>query len=237
MTLLTNSFEGGTNGTTITAANSGGGSGNAFDVVTAPPAAGTLAFSNTHAAHGSLSCGVGLGATTGTPQLEWSTSMGTQTQAWFRQYLFFAANPAEQVATVRFKSGATLCASVQISAGGLIITSNSSGTTIFTMATSLPTNAWFRLEGFFLLSTTVGQSELKIFTSADSSTATETKTSAATQNLGAASANGYFYGITNTSDINISTFWMDDLGLSSTGYVGPAASAAVNAGLLPVLIP
>ena len=57
MTTLTNSFEGGTNGTGITAANSGGASGNAFDNVLGQ-FGGTVTYSSTVAAHGSLSAKV-----------------------------------------------------------------------------------------------------------------------------------------------------------------------------------
>ena len=54
---LTNTFEGGTSGTTITQSvngNSGGASGNFFDTVSIGGGA-TDAADNTHAAHGTLS--------------------------------------------------------------------------------------------------------------------------------------------------------------------------------------
>lgn len=226
MTTLTNSFEGGTGGTTITAGNSGAGSGNAFDAVTGPPASGTLAFDSTEAAHGSLSCKLATGATSGQDLVRWSTSMGTQSQVWFRTYLYVTANPAVAFRPVGFATGGgSNCGQIFVNTTGKISFSNAAGTSVITSATTIPLNAWFRLEGFIIGSATVGQLEFKLFDTPDSATPTETQTSAASQNT-----NGpmglYSYGITSAL-ANVTAFWMDDLGLSNIGYIGP----------VPVFIP
>jgi hypothetical protein len=220
MTTLTNSFEGGTNGTTITAANSGGASGNAFDVVSIGASA-TLTFDNTHVAHGSLAGNVTTPVAATNSYAAWTTSMGTQTTVWFRLYLYYTANPANTHRVFTGVSGASNCGSLQVTAAGKLQWINSSNATILTSTAAIPLGAWFRIEGFITGSATVGQVELKLFSTPDSLTPNETDTSAATQNT-LSTMNGYRFGVSgSTASV---TFWMDDLGLSSTGYLGPAMS-------------
>src|SRR5258707_3093639 len=92
MTLLVNSFEGGTSGSAVSTANSGGASGNAFDSVTIGTGA-TVAYDNAHAAHGSLALQIATAGTSAAANAQWSTSMGSQGTIWFRLYAYFTANP------------------------------------------------------------------------------------------------------------------------------------------------
>jgi hypothetical protein len=112
VTLLTNSFESGTNGTTITTGNSGGASGNAFDVT---EASGTsiLVYSNTQAAHGSLSAEFANNGD-GANSVSWSTSLGTQTQVWFRAYVYFTANPSVTLSSLIIFWNASVVASLSL---------------------------------------------------------------------------------------------------------------------------
>jgi len=80
MTTLVNSFEGGTNGVTVSAANSGGGSGNAFDSVTI--GTGASIIYDTTQTQGALAAKVATGASVSTVFATWSTAMGTQTTVW-----------------------------------------------------------------------------------------------------------------------------------------------------------
>lgn len=228
MTLLTNSFEGQSSGTTVTAANSGGTSGSAFDVVTGPPTSGTLAYDNTHAAHGVNACKVAIAATSGQNLCRWSTSMGTQGQVWYRLYVYFTANPAATFRLAGFAtSGGTTCSLLLLTNLGQLQMTNAGGTTQFTTA-AINTGSWSRIEGFVIGSATVGQVECKVFNSPNSTTPTDTKTSGAALNT-TGSMGLYSYGVV-VSTTNITAFWMDDLGLSSTGYIGPVPTAG---GLLP----
>jgi hypothetical protein len=79
VTLLTNNFEGGSNGSTITTGNSGGASGNAWDTITIGTSAVDV-YDNSQAAHGSLSCKLSTAATSVSVYNAWTTSMGTLTQ-------------------------------------------------------------------------------------------------------------------------------------------------------------
>lgn len=232
MTLLTNSFEGGTNGTTLTTGNTGGASGNAFDAVNIGTGAANT-FDNAQAAHGTLSNKVSTTATVSSCYDEWNTSMGTLSQVWFRGYYYFTANPA---ATVRLWSclvTSTTCAAVRVTTTGTLQFTNTGGTVILTSTATVPLNQWFRVEGFVIGSATVGQMEMKLFKTADSSTPDETDTSTAVQNT-SGSPNTYRFGVTSAL-ANAGPYWMDDLGLSDSGYIGPAVAAAAS--VQPLVVP
>jgi hypothetical protein len=227
MTLLTNSFEGGTNGTTITTGNSGGASGNAFDVVNNGSGA-TTAFDSTRAAHGSLSCQIATSATSANSYVQWNTSMGSQAQVWFRLYLYFTANPAANTRIAQFGSGSAGAFLRLTSSGTIAVVNLNGGAVITTTSASIPLGTWFRVEGFVLMSATVGQTELKLFTTApDAPVPSETDTSAASLNLGAATISGFLFGVA-TAQANVAAYWQDDLGLSNTGYIGPVQSVPVR---------
>jgi hypothetical protein len=220
MTVLVNNFEGGTSGTTLTLGNSGGASGNAFDVITIGSGA-TNAFDNTQAAHGTLAVKIATGASAVSSYNRWSTSIGTVTQAWVRMYLYFTAVPTAITRVMGYAtSGGTTCGIIAIGTTGKIQFFNSSGSAIITTANTIPTNAWFRVEAFLLGSATVGQMQLKTFTtSMDSTTPNELLTSTATQNTAGAPGLFSFGQISNTASVG--PFWMDEIGISTTGYLGP----------------
>jgi hypothetical protein len=232
LTDLTNSAEGGSSGTTLTTGNSGGTSGSAFDIVT-PGSGATLAFDNAQAAHGSLSYKVATSATSASNVFGWSTSIGSSATMWFRAYLYMTGLLAADTRLVRFFTGTTTDAAVWISAStGILRFVNSAATNIFFMTNAVPTNQWFRIEGFVIGNATTGQVELKQFNTADSTTATETKTSAATAATNAA-VDSVTFGVTQAA-ASIGPYWTDDLGVSNTGYLGPAQSAQdANVILLP----
>lgn len=232
MTTLTNSFEGGTNGTTITAANSGGASGNALDVVNIG-SGDTVAFSNAHAAHGSLSCQMSTGSTNPCT-LVWSTSMGSQSQVWFRIYLYFTAFPSGNFGLFRLQQTASFCGDIFMLTSGLIRAQNSAFGTVFNTAGTIPLNQWFRIEGFIIGSASVGQISLQVYDTAGSATPTESITSAATQNTFGA-PNTFLYGVSAPSTA-ISSFWMDDIGLSSTGPLGPVKTLKTGTSIVPSLV-
>lgn len=230
MTTLTNSAEGGTSGNAVTAGTSGGASGSAFDVVTIGTNA-TDAFDNTHAAHGSLSYKIATGASSVTVFNRWSTSFGSSvSQSWWRIYLYMTANPSATERILLFStSGGTTCGNIAVNTNGTVSFLNATSSTIITTSVSFPVNinGWTRLEGYVIGSATVGQAEIKIFLTPDSATADNTQTSAA--NVNTTGAMGLWsYGIVNAA-INWPALWMDDLGLSDAGYIGPASNPGTNA--------
>lgn len=80
MAILTNNFEGGTNGTAITVANSGGASGNAFSQVTP-----SIEYSSAYAAHGSLSAAI-VNPDTNYRTFNWAV---TDSNVFARMYFYF----------------------------------------------------------------------------------------------------------------------------------------------------
>jgi hypothetical protein len=233
VTLLTNSAEGITpSGTTVTTANSGGASGNAFDVVTVTSSGQTCASDSARSAHGALSIQLATGATAAGTFVRWNTSMGTQTTIWFRVYAYYTANPASNIRIWNATASGTSCGSVLVSTTGKLLFANSAGTTVLTSTNSIPLNAWFRLEGFLTGNASTGQLEFKLFLTPDAVTPDETQTSAATQAT-TGPPTDYTFGNGGTSTSNFGPIWIDDLALSSTGYPGPV----VPAGMTPVALP
>ena len=99
----------------------------------------------------------------------------------------------------------------------------------YTSTNSVNTAGWFRVEGFVTGNASTGQISMSLYNTPDSVTATETFTSAGTVNTTAA-VNGIRYG-TNTQSPSY-TWYMDDLGASDTGLLGPSQFTGTGTGAL-----
>ena len=190
--VLTECFAGGTQGSAVPATSGayfgisslGTADGMLFDVVTAS-ADTAITYDDTVAHSGTLSC---LIATTtgasGDCFGEW-TSAGlladAAAQQWYRLYLYMTANPAANHQVFAMLVSGTRAADVVITTSGTLSVRNTSGTPIVTTTSTVPLNAWFRIEGYITSNASTGQVELKLFNSPDSATPTETQTSAANQ--------------------------------------------------------
>jgi hypothetical protein len=215
-----NSAEGGSSGTTVTSVNSGGTSGTAFDSVGLGTGV-TLTFDNTQAAHGSLSYKVTTPSTAAASYLVWS-SFGTVSQLWFRFYIYLTSNPATSFRVWEAVATGTLCGGIRVNTNGTLYAFDTNDSTIASTTTTntLALNAWNRVEGYIIGSATVGQIQFSLYKTLDSVTPTETKTSATTVNTASASITQAWQGV---AYINASTtLWLDDLGVSSVGYLGPS---------------
>lgn len=232
MTTLLNGFEGGTSGTTISAANSGGASGNPFDTVTIQ-ATCTAAYDATHAAHGSLSAKFATGATTGTSLAEWTTSEGTQTTIYYRLYAYFTAGASPDARIFAARSGASHAASFLVHGTTLEI-SYTAGFTSQNFATPLPVNTWFRIAGYVIGDPSAGAISASLYLPMDSPTPLETKTVTGVNTVGALTQ--YWFGQSNNS-ASSGPFWLDDVGISSTGPLGPSGAASRRStSIVPSLI-
>jgi hypothetical protein len=218
VTTVLNNAEGGTSGTTVTTGNSGGASGNAWDVVNIV-SGDTIAFDNAHAAHGSLSYKWVVAASDLT-NVEWTTTFGSQTTFYGRLYHYRTANFSGNITQFWSGNGGSLYFSMALDSGGHIFYKNSAGTTILTFTTPLPTSAWSRIEWTVTAGAGTGSGTISFYP-LDSIAATETH-SFTGQQFGASTFTVYAFG--DYVGAGAGTFWLDDMGLSTTGYLGPVVN-------------
>ncbi|TVZ01277.1 hypothetical protein EAS64_33910 [Trebonia kvetii] len=143
--LLSQDYESGTNGTTITTGNSGGTGRNAWDLVSATNGA-TVQYSSAQAANGALSGAYTTSGTAGVAYTQWSSSsVGSQPVIYGRTYVYLTANPTTDTNIVEFWNGGTFGGGVMIANSGQLRLQNASFGEIGGGPT-MPTGQWFRLE-------------------------------------------------------------------------------------------
>jgi hypothetical protein len=143
MALKQNSAEGGANGATITTANSGGSSGDAFVQVTVAGVP-TYNFSNNAAAHGSLSYRI-TGVSGDTAKIYLGSTASSQ--GTMRGYVYFNILPSAPQALFNIQNSSFGgMAAVNISSVNKMTVSDASGTTLFTSASALSAATWYRIE-------------------------------------------------------------------------------------------
>jgi hypothetical protein len=231
VTTLANSFEGGTSGTAVSPANSGGASGNAFDAVNTGSGA-TLAYDSTHAAHGTLSAKIATTSSAVAADVVWrSTGIlpGPAGPTWYmRTYAYLTANPATtlHLLSLTNASSGSLTAVQLTPAGKLQLLYGSAGTAFATFTAAVPLNAWFRVENMVTASAAAGMVGCSLY-AGDSAVATESHTSGATLDTGTAGTgtNVLSFGDT-TATSGLGPYWIDDVGVSDSGFLGPVITAA-----------
>jgi hypothetical protein len=208
---LENTLEGGSNTTAISAANSGGASGNAFDTVigTAPT------FSTTQKAHGALSM---TPSTAAQSMVQWAAAIGTPTEIWLRCYCFINANPSANCPFIycRDQTNAANNAGARLTTARVLgITANGSTTVVaFTNVPALTT--WFRVELHCQITGGNVVCDGRYFASLDAPTATETQTT--TQATTHTSFGAVRFGANVAST---GALFLDDVQVNGTGFPGP----------------
>lgn len=147
MTQVTNDLEGGTDGATITAANSGGGTATAFDTVSTPQTGATLAYNAANAIHGGFSAHYKVGATSGQLYTAWSTALaGPLLDHAERWYFNLAALPASTLDPVRaFRAGSQVYR-LRINSSGQLVVLDAGNATLYTSTVAITAGSPFRLE-------------------------------------------------------------------------------------------
>ena len=222
-----NSFETGTAGSTVSTANSGGGSGfwnNAFDTVAIGTAA-AYTYQGTVVAHGSLAAQVTTGTAAVTSVAEWGVSVGSLAQAWFRFYAYFPSPLTTPVRVFTAQGSSGNAASVLLSTTGAIQVCDSTNLAKATFASTLPTGQWFRMEGEITGSATAGSLTARLYTVMDSAYPTETQTASSVNTLGLV---GPFWFGQGTAVASTAAFYLDDVAVSASGYMGPASPLSVT---------
>jgi hypothetical protein len=211
--LANNNADGGSNGTTVTAGNSGGASGTAFDVVTID-ASGLAVFDNAHAAHGPFAYKI-TGSGSGGARFEWDT---TQTTIYGRAYILAGSFPAGVTAFIDARNtGLAPAASLRLTATPRIALYDSTGNPAATGTTTLLVNVIYRVEFKVVFSATVGTMTVNLYLG-DATTALETIAATALNTNTQMTAMLWSWR-PFTTDI----FYFDSLNLNTTGFPGPVA--------------
>lgn len=214
-TQVYNTAEGGTNGTTVSTTNSGGLSGTAFDNVNIGAGA-TLTFDTTNA-QGLLSYNFDPVANL-TDYVEWSTAIGTLTEFYGRFYLY-SPSPAATVTVARFMNGSgTQSCGLRFTTTRKLQILDTANTVVGALNTAFTANTWVRVEFHFVNSATVGFMEYKLFNDPTSRVATE---SLAVSGLNTESQTTlYRFGNTLTPNVDLASFWLDNIAIVTDGYPG-----------------
>lgn len=206
MAIKKNSFDGGTNNTTISTGNSGGLSGDALEYVNGSPA-----YSNTQAHSGTLSCRFPASA---------FTAIGYELAAamfWVRFYCWLPQNRAESLFRLWTSAGAS--GSYR---GGIDTKVNGNldllcGGTTVNVSGAITLNQWVRIEAMF---STTGGASVQVYNTADSGTPSATASTAT--NLASSVVTQELIRLSTTTAIS----YFDDFAVSTDGPIGPAVDPA-----------
>jgi hypothetical protein len=216
-----NTFEGGTNTTTITTGNSGGTSGAPFDNVNIP-SGGAAAFDSANAMHGGMAAKLIGGSISGNAYLAWqSATLGTLTDGYGRVY-YKATAFTSTTPTIAWGllAAATKWQIVIVPSSGAIRIVDSVGTAQATSTVTVTAGSYFRIEYHHNSS---GQLVVRIFLSPDSSSPDETITASA-------NTTGNIDEIRYASGTNTSmTAYIDDIAAGLTTWAGPSVTVSAIA--------
>jgi hypothetical protein len=221
-----NNFEYGSIGDALTTGSSGGGTGNqAFNTVTSNSAnGGALTIDNTHGAARGTRCLKVVTGTSADPVVAWGsgTITDTSTTVSFREYLWLPAAPSTTFTFARWQSsGGTGLGRVAMNNAGKILLQDNGGTTQFTFAAAVPFAEWIRVEGTMVSNASTGSWEVKYFVG-DSTSAVDDQTVSSINTNGAAAQ---IFSFTSLVAIAAGyTFWVDEVGVSDAGPLGPSTT-------------
>jgi hypothetical protein len=216
---MSNTAEGGTAGASVSAANSGGASGNAFTVFIKSSGA-TVTYSAAAAAHGTL--GYALKPASGS-----STYMGWNGYSATSMALRFYYNPGPTLPSTvirlaDIRNSSATAARVELSASNQLFIQNFAGKTLTTFSHALHANTWYRIE----LTISVSGSAATInaaYYPADSTTPVDPAYSTVTGNTGTANVAEVVIGSVATATWT-GTSYFDDVAVQpgSTAFIGPS---------------
>jgi hypothetical protein len=217
---LNNTFEGGSNGTTLTAGsggNTGGASGDFFDTVTIG-ASCTETFATSSAFHGGLGLQITQPVTAAATFVEWNTQLGTVTSTvWGRVYLRLSAGSfSTALAFARTLNGATIAGQVIITSAAKVRCQDNLAATAVG-AVTVAVNTWYRIEWMVTIGSGATQTvQAKLYLGdADGDLETITLGSATTQTQATKVQLGEC-----TGPIPSSTLDLDAFNVNLTGFPG-----------------
>lgn len=213
-----NTAEGQTNGTTVTAANSGGGSGQAFGVVSA---SGTITrtFSTSYFMHGTRSYALTpSGSASITFVFDGQNDMSGAQQAYF----FFTGYPSANCAFMGTYSVDTK-STMAVTTNGAIVIYDDAGSIAQSADGVVPLNRWVRFDMITSIGTTTSNGRIQAKVSLeDNSDTLYTYDSGSVVNVGTTAIESYLYGKLDSTP-TLAAFYMDDTAFktTATSYIAP----------------
>lgn len=225
---LSNTAEGGTDGVTVTPANSGGASGDAFNVVSIGPD-GELTFEDAHPAHGALGYRYNVTGA-GAQRCYTAWTLAAVTEIFHTAYLFREAEIGTGgIPFVALYSVVALKAYVRLNLNGTIRVADSLNAPTDGLV-PISFGAQNRIELYVLASATVGQLEARLYRGSnfDGATPDEIITSPATRNTGVSwdQVRQGLPELVTLSALNARPFFLDDYNANGAGFPGPPGGEA-----------
>jgi hypothetical protein len=213
-----NTFEGGTDTTTITTANSGDASGTPWDSIVIGTDA-TIQFSTTRASQGTLSGRFATGATSAVANVRWD--LPDTNELFTRLYLYLPSTaplPVQFVFTDTGTGSGMGRFQIMDSTGPKLRVFSQGGAFDSIGTIAVTRDAWIRLETRTKVDPASGVIEAKLFNSPDISTPDETVTITGIANTEIGVGRVRF-GITQT--LATCEIWLDSVAVETSGYLGP----------------
>lgn len=231
MATKSNTFEGGVAATTITVANSGGGSGDAFTADSGAVTDGVREFTTVQKMHGSFGMRYACRATSEAKWVAWDNGADL-TSAYGRFYLRYDnINAGTKIAQLRSASGGAIYAYIALTSAGLIqVRHGTDSGQAGAWNPTLSANTWYRVEWFCDPSGAAANADVRVrvylgddtteISGGDSGTLTPTIN-------GASSVMRYVrYGQADAQTNRPSTtgfVYLDDMTAFNTTWPGPSA--------------
>lgn len=228
-----NNFEGGTPGNTI--ATTDVGSGDPWDAITRTTS--VLQYDGTQKPSGANSMKLTtLGVSTAEPIVKWTGLGSIISNTWFRAYVFFPSLPGTGGNFYLWNcwntGGGGRTAQIAVALDGSVTFFNAAGAGQpgSAPANTILANTWSRLEWRIFPSATVGEAEIRVFKTADSSI--PDFVGLYTNQVLAANVDQSWYGCVDTTAPTNFTANIAYLRLSNSGWIGPAIpGSSIEVGL------
>lgn len=225
---LSHTFESGQpDTTTISGANSAVG-GNAFDAIV-----GTPTYSTTHAHAGTLSMKITEAGSHVSHQAEWRTLGQITADVWVRFYLWAAAVPntaSERYVRANNDAGTGSCLVGVQSTTGVVLGFNGAQTGTAVGSVAISTSQWIRIEARLRAGAGTGQVEWRLYNTPEAAIASYDDTNSASSMANSTNIDRVAFGTQSAGTLN-QDFWIDDIAVSTTDWIGPSVTTAHDANI------
>lgn len=224
MATLYNNAAGGVLGAAVTTANSGGGSGMAWDYV---DAGGSFLYDSV-ASHGTI--GYEIDCTANRVSFGWTSgSIVASMDQSYRAYIRLDTLPTAEIQIVTPWNTTQYIAAINLGIDGKIKVAQRGGSVLFTSAAGLTLDTWYRVEISVEVGTSSSDGVLRFaYFLGDGTTPVETQFTSTTADLGTANCVAWYMGKLGNSGDWIGYFDSIELNTSSSALMGPYVSAKAS---------